>query len=116
MDKFAITIDAALKQPQTNQDIQETLAQMHQISNMYSEDDADDMKRFFIKCSSKIEYLFWIYQNQESNCGGYTDEYLLDIFDQFETMKQTHDQSIKQQSQSMSMSLLEQQFDTECLL
>lgn len=112
MDHFADTISAALKQPQTNANVQDTLKEMYTTAIAYLyHGEGDEMKGFFDECSKKIEFLFWTFQNSNED---YTDQHLLDIFEQFDAMKQKYD--LSSATMSGNAGEKEAQYELECLL
>ena len=90
INRFADTISYTLKQPQIDQDISSTLKSIKTITYQYHDDDINNIeiiKGFFKKISPKIQFLFWLSQNVENK---YVFEQLLDIFEQFDSMKQRY--------------------------
>ena len=121
MNNFSDSIDYALKAPQMNQDIQDTLKSILKISMKYHEDDTN-LKQFFKSVQPKINYLFWLFQNVENV---YLEEQLSELFEQYDDMKQKYKLSKKHkysfaslQEEQLSVALENSvlNYDAECLL
>ena len=121
MNNFADTISYALKAPQIDSDLQDTLKAIHQITEKYDEED-ECMKQFFKSVQPKITYLFWLFQNVENK---YIEEQLSEIFEQYDDMKQKY--TLSKQRKYSFVPLQEEpssshyepnvsDYDTQCLL
>ena len=113
MNNFTDTVDYSLKVPQINQDMKTTLKSIHKISMQYNEQD-ENLKQFFKSTQPKINYLFWLYQNEENK---YLEEHLSEIFEQYDDMKQKYKLAKKNRyTSSIALENSVSNFDTECLL